>query len=67
MAATIGTMPNKPKTPLRAFRIEDELWLEAVRIAGARGESVSEILRDALKRYVKKHGTQLANRGRDDG
>ena len=61
MAATIGFMPNKPKTPLRAFRIDDELWLEAVRIASARGESVSEILRDALKRYVKKHGTQLAN------
>ena len=55
MAATIGTMPNKPKTPLRAFRIEDELWLEAVRIAGTRGESVSEILRTALAVYVKKN------------
>ena len=52
---SIGTMPNKPATPLRAFRIDDELWLEAVRIAGERGETVSEILRVALKRYVKEH------------
>lgn len=56
MTATIGVMPNKPKTPSRNVRVDDELWNEALRIAGERGETVAEIIRSALKRYVKKHG-----------
>ena len=47
--------PNKPRTPHRTIRVEDELWDAAVAVAKERGESVSEILRAALKRYVKKN------------
>lgn len=47
--------PNKPRTPHRTIRVEDELWEAAVALAKERGESVSEILRAALKRYVKKN------------
>ena len=53
-------------TTLRNVRVDDELWQAAQAVASARGESVSEILRDALKRYVKKHGTQLASSGRSN-
>ena len=44
------------KNNIRSFRVDEELWLEAVRIAGEQGTSVAEVLRDALKRYVKKNG-----------
>jgi antitoxin component of RelBE/YafQ-DinJ toxin-antitoxin module len=50
---TIGVMPNKPKTPLRNIRVDDELWTAAMAAAEARGESLSEAIRKFLKRYAK--------------
>lgn len=52
----MGNMPNKPKTPSRNVRVEDELWNEALRITAERGETVADVIRAALKRYVKKNG-----------
>ncbi len=46
-------MPNQPKTPTRAVRIEDGLWLAAQQKAAERGETVSDVIRRALQRYVK--------------
>lgn len=43
------------KKPTRTARIEDELWDPALAIAEERGDSLSEMWRVALKRYVKKH------------
>lgn len=54
MTATIGTVPNKPKTPLRAIRVPDELWQAAQAEAAANGESVSDVVRHALELYVKR-------------
>lgn len=42
-----------PDTP-RAIRVPDDLWHAAVAKAKEREESVSEIVRKALERYVKK-------------
>jgi antitoxin component of RelBE/YafQ-DinJ toxin-antitoxin module len=53
VSATIGVMPNKPKTTLRNVRVDDELWQAAQAAAEARGESVSEAIRKFLKRYAK--------------
>lgn len=50
MTATIGSMQNN----IRSFRIDDELWLEAVRVATEQGETVSDVIREALTRYVKR-------------
>lgn len=47
-------VPNKPKTPLRSFRISDELYAAAQAKAADRGESVSDVVRRALERYVKR-------------
>lgn len=58
----IAPMPNKPKTPLHSFRVEDELWEAAkarepeertirVRLSAADGKD--EALRKFLRRYVK--------------
>lgn len=50
--ATMDTMPNA-KMPLRAIRVPDELWRAAQSKAAEKGESVSDVLRRALERYVK--------------
>ncbi len=46
-------MPNQPKTPTRAVRIEDGLWSAAQQKAAERGETVSDVIRRALQRYVR--------------
>jgi predicted transcriptional regulator len=42
-------------TPLRAIRVPDDLWTAAAEIAEERDENLSEIVRAALTRYVKRH------------
>lgn len=49
-------VPNQPKTPTRAIRVPDELWRAAKDIARDRGETLSDVLRDALVEYVKRYG-----------
>ncbi len=48
-------MPNKPRpgNPARAIRVEDELWKAAQAKAAERGETVSDVVRRALERYVR--------------
>jgi predicted HicB family RNase H-like nuclease len=41
-------------TPLRNVRIPDDLWLAALEKAEAQEESVSDVIRRALERYVKR-------------
>jgi hypothetical protein len=50
-------MSNQPRpgNPARAVRVEDELWNEAKAIAAKRGDSLSDVMRQALERYVKRH------------
>ena len=45
-------MPNQPKTPQRKVRVEEELWRSAQAAAHNRGETVSDVIRRALRRYV---------------
>lgn len=46
-------MPDAPKTPQRAVRIDDELWKAAQEKARREGRTVSDVIRDRLRRYVK--------------
>ncbi len=46
-------MPNQPKTVARGVRISDALWHAAQARADERGETVSDVIRRALKRYVR--------------
>lgn len=41
------------RTPVRTIRIDDVLWAAAVAKADERGESVSDAIRRALRRYVR--------------
>jgi predicted HicB family RNase H-like nuclease len=52
--ATVARVPNTPGTPLKSFRIPAELYAAAQAKAAERGESVSEVVRKALERYVKR-------------
>ena len=50
--ATVRSVPNQPKTPLRSFRVADEVWQAAKAEAKRRGESVTDVLVRALREYV---------------
>jgi predicted transcriptional regulator len=41
-------------SPLRSVRIPDEVWLAALDVAAQRNETVSEVIRKALEKYVKR-------------
>lgn len=51
----MASVPNQPRTPIRGVRVSDDLWKEAQRVAAERGETVSDEVRRALERYVKRH------------
>lgn len=52
--ARVVRVPNQPKTPMHSFRCPDELWDAAKAKADERGETVTDVLRKALERYVKR-------------
>lgn len=39
----------------RTIRVDDALWAAATDVAKGRGETVSEVARDLLRRYVARH------------
>lgn len=39
----------------RSIRIPDDLWEDAKAVTKSRDESISQVVRDALERYVKRH------------
>ena len=47
-------VPNQPKTPLQlhSFRVSDAVWEAAKKQAEERGETLAEVLRAALARYL---------------
>jgi hypothetical protein len=47
-------VPNTPGTPRRTIRVSDALWDAAAEKAAERGESLSDVLRRALERYVRR-------------
>lgn len=48
-------MPNQPATPHRTVRIPDDLWEAVKRVAADNGETVTDVIVRALKRYVREH------------
>lgn len=51
--STVGR-PATGKAPMRSLRVPDDLWNAAMEKANERGESLSEVIRKALERYVKR-------------
>ena len=46
--------PNAPRTPHRTIRINNELWDAAKEKAARQGISVTDVLREALEKYVEE-------------
>lgn len=49
---TIGRVPNQPKTPNRALRVEEPLWRAAQAKAKAEGRTLTSVIVACLRRYV---------------
>lgn len=45
-------------TPVRNVRIPDEEWLAAQAAAADRGETMTDVIRRALREYVTSHAPQ---------
>lgn len=52
--ARLSRVPNKPKTPIRGFRIPDDVYNAAKAKAEEKGETLTEVVRKALERYAKR-------------
>lgn len=50
------TVPRvaKPSMVMRSLRVPADLWERARAKADERGENISDVLRDALERYVRR-------------
>ena len=51
---TVLSWLSMTETTPRAIRIPDDLWAAALGKASERDETVSEVVRNALERYVKR-------------
>ena len=46
-------MPNSPKTPTRTIRVSAELWGAVKEKAKIEGRTVTDVIIEALKAYIK--------------
>jgi predicted transcriptional regulator len=46
-------MPNSPKTPTRTIRVSNELWAAVKEKAAQDKRTVTDVIVEALKEYVK--------------
>jgi predicted CopG family antitoxin len=47
-------MPNDAKTPMRSFRIPDDLYQAAMQKARSENRALSDVVRAALETYLDK-------------
>lgn len=45
---------GKPKMVMRSLRVPESLWIAAKATADKRQENISDVIREALERYVKR-------------
>lgn len=48
-------VPTKRSTPQHTVAVDEDLWQTARRIAVLRHEKISDVIRQALVRYVQRH------------
>jgi hypothetical protein len=47
-------MPNAPKTPTRTIRVSTDLWLAVKDKAAIDNRTVTDVIVEALKAYIKE-------------
>jgi predicted HicB family RNase H-like nuclease len=50
---TMGSVPNKPKTPVTNFRIPQDLKRAAAERAAGEGRTLTDVIVEALERYTQ--------------
>lgn len=52
------TLPpvTKPPMVMRSIRVPEKLWEAAKNIADEHDENISDVVREALERYIKRQG-----------
>lgn len=45
---------GKPNMVMRSLRVPEQLWADAKAKADERQENISDVIREALERYVKR-------------
>lgn len=61
-AATLSRVPNQPKTPNRAVRVEDQVWDEAGHAATEMGTDRTKVINQFLRWYLRRPGARLPER-----
>lgn len=52
---------TRPGVTARSVRIDDELWARALVVAAEEGETLSDIMRDAVRDYVAASSPEVAD------
>jgi hypothetical protein len=52
-ARPMSPTPRRPRAKLRSVKVADPLWDAAMAKAVERGEYLSEVIREALEKYVR--------------
>jgi predicted DNA binding CopG/RHH family protein len=47
-------MPNAPKTPTRTIRVSTDLWMAVKDKAAIENRTVTDVIVEALKAYIKE-------------
>jgi hypothetical protein len=56
-----STVPTQRSTPQHTVAVDNDLWQTARKIAALRHEKISDVIRQALVRYVQRHKHLLDN------
>lgn len=52
---SLRRVPNKPATPKHGVRVPDDLWQAVKAKAKERGETITDVVVRALKRYLRDY------------
>lgn len=52
--SSMGEVPNQPATPNRTIRVGDELWEAAMKKAHDEGRTLTDVIADCLRRYLRE-------------
>jgi antitoxin component of RelBE/YafQ-DinJ toxin-antitoxin module len=55
-------VPNQPKTPNRAVRVDDQVWDEAGQAAAEMGTDRTKVINQFLRWYLRRSGAKLPAR-----